>query len=217
MSTRFSCCLLLVVIAAALCGCGGYVASSAQRVPDGRLPAVLLVGDSISLGYTPFVQQALAGSYDVVHPAVNCQSSAFGVAHVREWLGETPWAVVHFNFGLWDIKLGPAGRPTVPLEDYLANLHQFVQVARDVCPGARLVWASTTPVPDVPVTPMLYASDAVRYNAAAAALMLELGVEVDDLYSQELPFVGVDRLPANVHYTDAGSARLASFVVASLR
>ena len=75
------------------------------------LPNVLIIGDSISIGYTKFVQEMMAGKANVHRPLnakggfLNCQGTTFGVEKIDEWLGDTKWDVIHFNFGLHDLKL----------------------------------------------------------------------------------------------------------------
>ena len=73
------------------------------------LPKVLIIGDSISIGYTESVAKLLADKADVVRPKdskgdiINCGSSAMNVAGLDQWLGDTKWDVIHFNCGLWDV------------------------------------------------------------------------------------------------------------------
>jgi len=82
---------------------------------NATLPAALILGDSISMGYAPLVRERLNGVVHVVRPEVNCMDSGFGLAHLDEWLGETPWDVIHFNFGLHDLKyLASDGRYVSP-------------------------------------------------------------------------------------------------------
>ena len=76
-----------------------------------ELPKVLLIGDSISIGYLPFVQEIMQGKASVDRiplnangKAENCQGTTNGVQNIDRWLGDTKWDVIHFNFGLHDIK-----------------------------------------------------------------------------------------------------------------
>ena len=67
------------------------------------LPKVLLIGDSISIGYTPHVAAALRGQVQVKHHAGNAQHTGTGLKQLKRWLGDTEWDVIHFNWGLWDL------------------------------------------------------------------------------------------------------------------
>src|SRR5262245_19998634 len=66
---------------------------------DPTLPRVLLIGDSISMGYTLPVRRKLAGKYNVHRPPANCGNTARGLKQLDEWIGEGKWDVIHFNFG----------------------------------------------------------------------------------------------------------------------
>ena len=69
---------------------------------DESLPRVLLIGDSISIGYHLDVRSALAGVANVHRPTENGGPTSNGVEKLEEWLaehGERPWDVIHYNFG----------------------------------------------------------------------------------------------------------------------
>lgn len=211
MLARLTGMILVVAVLAMLAGCGG-----APPAPDAVTPRVLLIGDSISLGYLPYVPQYWRDA-EVRHAGVNGGSTANGLAHLREWVGDAPWLVIHLNFGLHDITLDADGRHAVPLDQYTANLREMVRQLRALAPGARLVWASTTPVPDAPVSPPRRNADVLAYNAAAARVMAELQVPVDDLYSAVAPRLAAVQQPNDVHFTALGYSALAEAVTRSLR
>ncbi len=71
---------------------------------DPKLPRVLLIGDSISIGYTVPVRELLAGQANVHRPLTNCGPTTRGLEQLDGWLGEEKWDVIHFNFGLHDLK-----------------------------------------------------------------------------------------------------------------
>ena len=68
------------------------------------LPRVLLIGDSISIGYTVPVRELLEGVTNVHRPQTNCGPTTKGVDEIDAWLGDGKWDVIHFNFGLHDLK-----------------------------------------------------------------------------------------------------------------
>lgn len=161
---------------------------------DPKLPRVLLIGDSVSRGYTLAVRAALAGRANVHRAPENCGGTSRGVAKLDLWLGDGKWDVIHFNFGIHD-------RAT-PLADYTRRLEQIITRLRQT--GAKLIWASTTPIPDDPAQKQTAAS-IVERNGAAAALMARQQIPVDDLYGTVLPHVDTLRLPnLNVHFKEAG-------------
>ena len=178
------------------------------------LPRVLLIGDSISIGYTLPVRKLLAGKANVHRIPENGGPTIHGLANIDRWLGDRRWDVIHFNFGLHDLKRMENGQQQVPLAQYEKNLGSIVERLKKT--GARLIWASTTPVPEGKVNPPRIAADVPLYNEAAMRVMREAEVEVDDLYSFALARLGEIQRPVNVHFTDAGSDALAVQVAASI-
>lgn len=211
-----------VFILAGILGCGLGAARAGERKADGpKLPQVLLLGDSISFGYLPAVQELLKAKADVVHPKDNCESTANGLKKMDEWLGQEKWAAIHFNFGLHDLKYVNAkgdrvsvaqGKQNIPVEQYEANLRQLA--ARLKKTGARLIWCSTTPVP--PGAMGRVAGDEVKYNEAAAKVMAESNVPVNDLCAFVKPRLGELQRRGDVHFSDAGSKELGKAVAAAV-
>ncbi len=83
--------------------------------------------------------------------------------------------------------------------------------------NAKLIFATTTPVPDAKLSPHRDPADVVRYNDIARSIAAENGMVIDDLYSFAKPQLEKIQRPANVHFTDEGSKQLAEQVVVSLR
>jgi len=185
------------------------------------LPRVLIIGDSISIGYQPALREALAGKANVHRPAANCGPTMRGVEQIEQWLGEGKWDVIHFNFGLHDVRhFDDAGKATdadkghrqVSDADYEKNLDMLVNRMKKT--GAKLIFALTTPVPDG--SPGRIKGDEVKYNEIARRVMQRHGVAIDDLYSFALPRLAEIQLPANVHFKPEGSKVLAEQVASSI-
>ncbi|MHC4176789.1 MAG: SGNH/GDSL hydrolase family protein [Planctomycetota bacterium] len=179
---------------------------------DPGLPRVLLIGDSISIGYTLPVRAALAKKANVHRPPTNCGPTIRGLEQIDKWLGEGKWDVIHFNWGLHDLKFIESKRQ-VPLETYEKNIKRLV--ARLKKTGAKLIWCSTTPVPKG-CSPPRTNEDVIAYNAAAKKIMDRHRIAVDDLYAFALPRLKKIQRPANVHFTPGGSKILAGQVAASI-
>ena len=180
------------------------------------LPRVLLLGDSISIGYTLPVRELLKGKANVHRPAGNCSSTGYALTNLKAWLGEQPWDVIHFNFGLHDAKLPPEGIRHATPEVYEENLRQLV--AQLKATGATLIWASTTPVPNGGnLSPVRRFGSVDNYNAIAKKVMVAHGVAIDDLNATITPYLGTMQKPMDVHYTDEGSIVLAKQVAESIR
>lgn len=203
--------LLLFVVSGLLVGQD----SRTENLPvqdDPALPRVLLIGDSISIGYEVPVRKLLAGKANVHRIPKNGGPSTNGVFMIDSWLGKERWDIIHFNFGLHDIKRMADGKPQVPPEAYERYLRLILSRLQQT--GAKLIWASTTPVPVGKVNPPRVPADVAAYNSIALRVLR--GVKVDDLYSFALPRLGEIQRPVNVHFTPAGSEALAKEVVRSI-
>ena len=67
---------------------------------------VVLIGDSIRLGYQGYVQELLGPNVKVFGPAENCRYSKFVLWGMFSWMGEFGYPKVdalHFNAGIWDL------------------------------------------------------------------------------------------------------------------
>ena len=175
------------------------------------LPRVLVIGDSISIGYTLPVRALMSGKANVHRIPENAAHSGFGVEHLERWIGSAKrWDVIHVNFGLHDIKRMDNGLQQVSLADYEANLNQiFARLAKA---GAKVVLATTTPVPYARTNPPRTDLDVVVYNRAARRVAEAQGAVVLDLYAAALPKLAEIQLPANVHYNAEGYQFLAQQV-----
>jgi acetyl esterase len=197
---------------------------------DPKLPDVLIIGDSISIGYTRAVRATLAGKANVWRPMRgkgpdNCGDTVIGLEKIDGWLGKQKWDVIHFNWGLWDLcyrdpnvekqgnrdKIG--GKISVTPEDYEKNLEQLV--TRLKATGATLIWANTTVVPEGETG--RFVGDDEKYNAIAARVMERHGIPTDDLHALTKGFSGTFSVkPDDVHYTVAGYEKIAVQVAAEI-
>lgn len=172
---------------------------------DPSLPRVLLIGDSVSRGYTQAVRKQLEGKANVHRAPANCGPTASGLKNIETWLGDGQWDLIHFNFGIHDRN--------TPLADYTARLEQLVIRLKQT--GARLVWAATTPIPDSADGKQTAAS-IIERNQAAAALMAEHGIAINDLFTAVSPHLGNMQPLNDVHFTSAGYLFLGQTVAASI-
>ena len=159
----------------------------AEVKDDPQLPRVLLIGDSISIGYTLPVRALLRGKVNVHRIPRNAGATSAGLQHLQEWIGTGRWDVIHFNFGLHDLRWVEGVQPTTA-DRYESNLRELVQQLKQT--KAKLIWAATTPIPgEVNPEPgtILRDSEVVTYNERARKIMIENSVTVDDLYHFVLP------------------------------
>lgn len=192
---------------------------------------VYVIGDSISIHYGPFLQQALAGVMDYARKegedeaqlnldipmGANGGDSDRVLAFVKAAAGAGGFHtdILAVNCGLHDIKRDPATRALqVPLDRYEANLRELVRVAAAM--PLRLVWIRTTPcdenihnarIPDF----HRFAADCAAYNAAADRIMAGAGVPVADLFTFTAN-LGPDLFCDHVHFTVPVRERQAAFL-----
>ena len=180
------------------------------------LPQVLLIGDSISEGYTVPVRILLKGKANVHRIPENGGPTTNGLANLSQWLKAGKWAVIHFNWGLHDLKIMKDGTRQVSPADYEANLSSLVSQLQ--LTGAKLIWATTTPVPaeDVKLKVKRHAADVPVYNSIAKSIMDERHIVIDDVYSLALPQLSEIQMPADVHYTTRGYQVLGNQVAACI-
>ena len=187
------------------------------------LPRVLLIGDSISMQYTLRVRELLEGTANVHRPARNCRSTRQTLAELDAYLGKGRWDLIHFNWGIHDLThLTPArkaapppeGTPQVPLEEYEQNVRTLV--ARLKRTGARLIWASTTPIGQrAEAKGYRRDRDVAAYNAAAGRVMGSEGVATNDLYAAVKPRAE-ELLKDGVHFSPEGAQLLARAVAQAI-
>lgn len=181
---------------------------------DPNLPRVLIIGDSISMGYTLPTRKLLAGKANVHRIPENGGPTSRGVENIEKWLGDGKWDVIHFNFGLHDIKRIEKDETQTSIKDYEENLRKLVKRMQET--NAKLIWATTTPVPKGKMRPERHHADVVEFNEVAQKVMEENGIVIDDLYVYALPQLKKIQRPKNVHFTPSGSDVLAKQVAESI-
>ncbi|MBT7651565.1 MAG: SGNH/GDSL hydrolase family protein [Opitutae bacterium] len=184
-----------------------------------NLPNALIIGDSISIGYTLPTRALLKGKVNLHRIPTNGGPTTKGIAEIEKWLGKKKWDLIHFNWGLHDLKymgkdgtnLVPkekGGVVQVPLAEYEKNLEKLV--IRMKKSAKQLVWRNTTPIP--PGSKARYVGDSVKYNQAAARIMKKHGIPTLDLFTPSKKNMKEWMRKADVHYYAHGSQALAELV-----
>tara|TARA_B100000683_G_C12488194_1_gene553733 strand:+ start:1153 stop:2403 length:1251 start_codon:yes stop_codon:yes gene_type:complete len=197
------------------------------------LPNVLIIGDSISIGYTRLVAANLQDKANVYRPIypkgnmpINCGDTRLGLKDLKKWIAGHQWDVIHFNWGLHDLcyrhpdaktygrrdKIN--GTISVSLEQYEKNLDKLIKQLNST--GAKLIWASTTLVPAQEAG--RFEGDEAKYNAVALKLAKQHNLAINDLHAltaqmDKSMFSG----KGDVHYTAAGYKLLADHVTDSIK
>lgn len=203
----------------------GAVFVLATAVSAAEKPQVLIIGDSISLGYTPHVVQMMKDRATVVHNRGNAQHTRTGLQKLDSWLGDTKWDVIHFNWGLWDLcyrhpeskvqgrRDKIRGALTTSLAEFEKNLDALVMRLQQT--EATLIWANITVVPEGEAGRKI--NDDLRYNEVAARVMKKYNIRTNDLnkVSRTIPEELFTR-PGDVHFKPDGYRILAEQVVRAI-
>ena len=180
------------------------------------LPLIVLIGDSIRMGYQDHVVSELEGRAEVWVPKENGGDSRNVLAHLDQWVFTRQPDLVHVNCGLHDLKRAFGAESAVPLVEYEGNVRHILQRLQRELNGA-VVWATTTPVDE-----NLHhqnkgfdrlEADVETYNAAASAVAVDLGVPIDDLFAVVEGEGKAQLLTQDgVHFTEEGSQLLGRVV-----
>ncbi len=186
-----------------------------------ELPNVLIIGDSISIGYTPYVIKALEGKANVVHNEGNAQHTGTGLQKLDKWLGNTKWDVIHFNWGLWDLcyrseqskvygnrdKIN--GTVTFTPEEYAKNLEKLVIRLQQT--KAKLIFATITYIPKEEAG--RFFGDDKRYNKVAVKIMKKHNIQINKLNAVSRRIhKNYKKEEGDVHFTAEGYELLAKEV-----
>ena len=188
-----------------------------------KKPKILIIGDSISIGYTPFVKTYFSDKAIVFHNEGNAQHTGTGLEKIGKWLGDEHWDIIQFNWGLWDLcyrhpeskeygnrdKIN--GKPEFTIEEYASNLDSLVSIIKKKS-KAKLIFVTTTYVPVD--EPGRHTSDVKKYNDAAKEIMKKHNIAVNDIYQ---PSVSIHNQNGNgskdVHYSKKGYEALSDLII----
>ena len=174
------------------------------------LPRVLLIGDSITRNYNPFVEKALQGKAYVCRLTTShFISDPLLLGQITLLLGQMKFDVIHFNNGMHGFQHTE--------EEYRAAFPAYLAAIRDHAAGAKLFWASTTPVRQSHHIEQLDPrTERVKVrNAIASEFVSKEGIPVDDLYALVLPHPEYNDA-AGVHFTVPGEQAQAAQVAAEI-
>ncbi len=185
-------------------------------------PKILIIGDSISIGYTPFVKANLASDAYVFHNPGNAGHTGMGLNNIDEWIGNEKWDIIQFNWGLWDLcyrhpdskvqgnRDKVNGKITFEIDEYASNLDSLVSLLKAKT-DAKLVFVTTTYVPVDEAG--RFKKDAKRYNRIAKRIMKKHAIAVNDIFKQSKKIhkkfgKGTD----DVHYLEEGYEELGGVI-----
>lgn len=185
---------------------------------------LLLIGDSIRMGYDKAVQKTLAGMATVYFPEENCRFASYVLRYLHEYRALVPGDidVLHWNAGLWDCLRLFEEDPHTPLDVYVYYIDRICKRIQKIYPGAKVIFATSTSVQSEKMSKDFkrYNEEIEAYNAAAVEVVKKYGFEVNDMYavSTTLP---EDAHSDSVHYytpvgTEAFTNQVLSYLLPAL-
>ena len=180
---------------------------------------IVLLGDSIRMGYDKYVKEALAGVAEVYYPAENCKYAENVLRFAHDWKKTGEWGddvdLVHWNAGLWDM-LELFGDEPLSTKDYYANvIPRIDKRLRMLFPKAKLVFATSTPVIEAKCDPTFRRHNATieEYNAIATAALADTDTRINDLYALMKDTPDSYHSDSVHYYTDEGTTLIGGRVL----
>jgi len=173
---------------------------------ESRIKKVFLIGDSIRMGYQPFVKKNLKDIAEVLSPEENCETSLKILKNLENWIDNQEFDIIHINCGLHDIKVEKEKDINlIPLENYIENLKKIFEFLKGK--SNVVIWATTTDINENShnrIKPFYrFQKDIIKYNQASILIAKEYEIPVNDLYS-----FTVDKKSMltedGVHFTEKG-------------
>lgn len=179
---------------------------------------LFLLGDSIRLGYEPFLRQNT--DLEIYAPEENCQFAQYALRHLPQWAEGCPAGeidLVVWNCGLWDVLRMYGEDCQTPPDAYVLMLRRLCRLIWLLFPKAKLLFLTSTPTIEARYTgPSCRRNEDIEaYNDIAGAVMTENQVPVLDLYAVAEKFP-LAYWKDHVHYMDEGFQALAEAITGSI-
>ena len=182
---------------------------------------VLLIGDSIRMGYDKAVENTLKNKANVYFPEENCRFASYVLRYIHEYksiVEKGQVDVLHWNAGLWDCLRLFGEEPHTPVEVYAYYIERICKRIQKVFPNAKVIFATSTSVQSELMSPDFkrYNEDIEDYNAAAVNVVSKYGFQVNDLYAVSVSLPAEAHSDAVHYYTPMGTKILTEQVLTYL-
>ena len=186
---------------------------------------VLLIGDSIRMGYDKAVKKSLEGKANVYFPKENCRFASYLLRYIqgyKELVEDGEVDVIHWNAGLWDCLRLFEEEPHTPIDVYAYYIDRICVRIKKAFPEAKVIFATSTSVLSEKMDKDFkrYNEEIEAYNSTAIEVVKKYDFEINDLYttSTTLP---EEAHSDPVHYytsigTEAFTNQVLSYVVPAL-
>ena len=182
---------------------------------------ILLVGDSIRMGYDKAVKKSLEGIANVYFPEENCRFASYVLRYLHEYkelVKDEKVDVLHWNAGLWDCLRLFEEEPHTPVEVYSYYIDRICQRILKLFPGTKIIFATSTSVQSAKMSKDFkrYNEEIEKYNAAAIEIVKKYGFEVNDLYTASINLLDEAHSDPVHYYTPMGTEVFANTVLSSV-
>ncbi len=164
------------------------------------LPRVLIIGDSIVMGYYPEVERRLRGKASCARLATSkCMCDPAFLPEVELLIKHYEFDVIHFNNGLHGYDYTE--------EQYAESFQHFLALVQKYAPNAKVIWALSTPERQ---PGNLEQFTSVNARVAERNRLVRLFAEEHDIPINDLNTMGVENpdfyTNDGTHFNEAGRA-----------
>lgn len=182
---------------------------------------VLLIGDSIRMGYDKSVKKTLEGKVNVYFPDENCRFAAYVLRYLHEYKSLIPGGevdVIHWNTGLWDCLRLFEEDPLTPVDVYAYYIDRICVQMKKLFPNAQVIFATSTRVESEKMSKDFkrYNEEIEQYNEVAVAVVKKHGFAVNDLYAVSVALPDEAHSDPVHYYTPIGTEVLTNAVLSSI-
>lgn len=182
---------------------------------------VLLIGDSIRMGYDKAVRKSLEGKANVYFPEENCRFASYVLRYLHEYKAQVKGGeveVVYWNAGLWDCLRLFEEEPHTPIDVYTYYIDRICKRIKKLFPNAAVIFATSTRVQSEKMSKnfMRYNEEIEKYNEAAVGVVKKYGFSINDLYAVSATLPDEAHSDPVHYYTPMGTEAFANAVLSCI-
>ena len=180
---------------------------------------IILIGDSIRMGYDKYVKDALDGVAQVLYPEENCKFAVYVLRFLGDWRKKGEWGndadLVHWNAGLWDLADMNGEGPLTDMDYYGKTVARINRHIKRLFPKAKIVFATSTSVVESGYGPGFKRTNRVieEFNSTAIRALEGSGTVINDLYRASVDIPDSFRSDMTHFNTNEGRAYMGNKVL----
>ncbi|MFW6309315.1 MAG: SGNH/GDSL hydrolase family protein, partial [bacterium] len=173
---------------------------------DSELTQILLLGDSITGGYSDYVKEYLKDKAEVYSISREDATTEIALENLQSWLEINDWDVIYFNWGLEDLKrtiedkADSTGKRQVSPEEFKDNLNEIVRRLKET--ESKLFWSTITPITE-DIAGWVRGEE-VEYNKIANEIMDKNEIYINDIHSVIKDQLDEVQKNKSVYFTEKG-------------